>query len=71
MAINQADKAILLEAIRTIKVEDLYMTAEDDRRNWFRFGAYDALRMVHELIQSYPESGNITEARVQIVNPNE
>lgn len=71
MAIAREDKEILLRAIRSIKVEDLYVNAEDDRRNWFRFGAYDSLRIVTGMIESYPESGEVESATITIVNPNE
>ncbi len=71
MAITKDDKEILLRAIRSIKVQDVYTNAEDDRRNWFRFGAYDMLRVVSGMIESYPESGDVESATITIVNPNE
>ena len=73
MAITKEDKKIIQKAIQTIDVKKLYKPVDDEeKRKWFRFGAYDALRMVTELLESYPEeSKNISDVGIKIVNPNE
>jgi tRNA A37 methylthiotransferase MiaB len=73
MAITKQDKQILQKAIQSIDVKKLYEpVAEEDKKKWFRFGAYDALRMVSEMIESYPESGdNVKHIGIKIANPDE
>jgi hypothetical protein len=73
MAITKEDKQIILKAIQTIDVKKLYKPVEDDeKKKWFRFGAYDALRMVSELLESYPEGGSNTKhIGIKIANPDE
>lgn len=73
MAISKEDKKIIQKAIQTIDVKKLYKpVAEEEKKKWFRFGAYDALRMVSEMIESYPESGeNVKHIGIKIANPDE
>ncbi len=57
MAITKEDKKIIQNAIQKLDVKKMYNTVEDDqKKKWFRFGAYDALRMVSEMLESYPET---------------
>ena len=72
MAITKTDKAIIQKAIQGIDVKQLYTAVkEDDKRKWFRFGAYDALRIVSEIIEQFPEGDNIKHIGIKIANPNE
>lgn len=73
MSITKTDKEILKKAIQSIDVKKLYEPVEDEeKRKWFRFGAFDALRMVTEMLESYPEDGNNTKhIGIKIANPNE
>lgn len=48
-------KKQLVDAIKTIDVEDLYASEDQNKRKWFRFGAFDALRMASEVILAWPE----------------
>lgn len=49
-------KEQLLGAIKSIDVKDLYASEKENKRKWFRFGAYDALRIACEIIIAFPVS---------------
>lgn len=69
MAITKEDKLIILEGIKTLDVKAMYASEDEDKRKWFRFGAYDALRMVTEMLKDYPETQDTTPKakRINIV----
>lgn len=58
---DENTKKQLLEALKLIDVKDLYASEDEDKRKWFRFGAYDALRMASEVIIAWPERQNPEE----------
>lgn len=68
MGINKADKAILTSMIKRMDVQEMYASEVKQKRAWFRFGAYDALRMVVELIQNYPEEADSKEPKTKRIN---
>lgn len=57
MAISTADKQVILEGLKKLDVQAMYASADEDKRKWFRFGAFDAIQRVSALIESYPDDG--------------
>lgn len=51
----------LIDALKSVDVKELYASEEEAKRKWFRFGAYDALRMACEVIQAWPTIDNEKE----------
>lgn len=47
-------KEQLLGALKSIDVKELYSSDDEKKRKWFRFGAYDALRMACEIVLAFP-----------------
>lgn len=48
-------KQIVLELIKSVKIGDQYASEKPDRRKWFRFGSYDALRTLSQKVIEYEE----------------
>lgn len=48
-------KKQVIDALKLIDVKDLYASEDEQKRKWFRFGAFDALRMASEVILAWPE----------------
>lgn len=55
MAITKEAKKEVIEALKHIEIGESYVSEEETKRKWFRFGAYDALRAATELINNLPE----------------
>lgn len=51
MTFTEEEKEKFLAVIREVKLDELVIPDEANR-NWFKFGAYDALRIVTERILS-------------------
>jgi hypothetical protein len=51
---NEATKKQLIEAFKKIDVKDMYASEDENKRKWFRFGAFDALRIACELVIAMP-----------------
>lgn len=51
---NEATKKQLIEAFKNIDVKDMYASEDENKRKWFRFGAFDALRIACELVIAMP-----------------
>lgn len=53
--ITEKDKTQLLNIIKNIDVKDMTIDHEDSLiQKWFRFGNYNALKIVSEIIQALP-----------------
>lgn len=46
---------IVLDLIKSIDVKEEYSSENEEKRKWFRFGAYDALRNLSEKVKEYDE----------------
>lgn len=55
LIVDANTKKQLMDALKTINVKELYASEDENKRKWFRFGAYDALRMACEVILAWPE----------------
>lgn len=55
LQLDAQQKAELIELLKAIKIDDGSVSNVDKKRKWFRFGAYDALRIATEQIQALPE----------------
>jgi len=53
--VDKETKQKVLELIKSVKVEEQYASEKADRRKWFRFGAYDALRTLSQQVLEYEE----------------
>jgi hypothetical protein len=53
--LTKEKKEELVELLKSIDIKEVYSTEDEQKRKWFRFGAYDALRMATEAIIKIPE----------------
>ena len=51
MSLTDEEKKKLLDMVKAVDLEELLIPDEANRK-WFRFGAYDALRILAEDIQN-------------------
>lgn len=68
MAISKFDKDVIIAAINEIDLKEKDATTNKDKQKWFRFGAYDALKTVKEMLASYPETED-TQPKIEIKLP--
>jgi hypothetical protein len=55
MTLTEEEKKKLLEMIKSVDLEELLIPDEANRK-WFKFGAYDALRILSERVLSDEKS---------------
>lgn len=55
MLLEKTKKNELLDILKKIKLDEKVITDEQQRK-WYQFGAYDALRIVSEVVKNLPEN---------------
>ncbi len=56
---DRKTKKTVLNLIKSVDIQNQYSSEQEDRRKWFAFGAYDALRNLSERVENLPEPRKI------------